>query len=94
MLQCNQGSAACRRARPLGHQAIEQLTGPADERQALTVLLCAGPFAHEHEVRVGVAGPEDDLGAALGQAAAPTLQRPVPQLRERRGPLGPVGRDG
>ena len=43
--------------------------GPADERQALAVLLGPRRLADEHQVGVGVAGPEDRLGAGLVQRA-------------------------
>src|SRR4029450_3593890 len=51
-------------------QAVEELAGGADEGEALAVLVEAGGLADEHQVGVRVALAEDDLGAALVQAAA------------------------
>src|SRR5215217_1827203 len=56
----------------LAEQLVEQLAGPADEREPLEVLLLAGGFADEHQVGVGVARPEHHPGAALVQRAAGT----------------------
>ena len=49
---------------------VEQLAGPADEGQALLVLLGAGAFADEHQVGVGVAHAEHDLRATGGRQLA------------------------
>jgi predicted short-subunit dehydrogenase-like oxidoreductase (DUF2520 family) len=54
----------------LAQQLVEQLAGPPHERQPLEVLLLTGGLPDEHQVGVGVAGPEDDLGAPLVQRAA------------------------
>ena len=48
----------------------EQLPGAADERDALRVLIGARTFADEDQRRFGIADAEDDLVAALMQAAA------------------------
>ena len=46
-------------------QLREEAAGPADEREALAILLGAGGLAHEHQVRVRVAGSEDNPVAGL-----------------------------
>ena len=51
-------------------EAVEELAGGADEGEALAVLVEAGGLADEHQVGVGVALAEHDLGAALVEAAA------------------------
>ena len=51
-------------------QLVEELPRLADEREALLVLVEARRLAYEHQVRVRVPDPEDDLRSALGQAAA------------------------
>ena len=59
------------RASPISsEQLVQQLPGPADERQALLVLVHAGRLAHEHQVGVRVARSEHHLGAALEERAA------------------------
>ena len=55
----------------------------ADEGQALTVLLRPGSLADEHQVRVGVAGAEDDPVAGLGERAALADRRLVVDLDQR-----------
>ena len=53
----------------------EELAGTADERQALGVLVGAGPLADDDQVGLRVAGAEDDRVARLAQlAVAATLQ--------------------
>ena len=54
----------------LGQQLVEQLAGLADEREAQPVLVGARRLADEHQLGVGVAGPEHDLGPGLVQRAA------------------------
>ena len=49
-------------------QLGQQPTGPAHERQSLAILLGPRRLAHEHQVGVGVAGAEDDLGPRLATA--------------------------
>src|SRR5207247_2471900 len=51
-------------------ELVEELPSLADERVALLVLVEAGRLADEHQLGLGVAHAEDDLGAALGKAAA------------------------
>ena len=48
---------------------VQQLAGAADEGQPLAVLFGPRCLADEHQVGVGVAGPEDRLGAGLVQGA-------------------------
>ena len=48
----------------LVQQLVQQLPGPAHERDPLQILVAPGRLADEHQVGVGVAGPEDELGAA------------------------------
>src|SRR5689334_13326100 len=54
----------------LGQQLVEQLAGLADEREPHPVLVGARRLADEHQIGVGVAGPEHDRGARLVQGAA------------------------
>ena len=54
----------------LGQQAVEELAGAADERQAEPVLVGPRRLADEQQVGVGVARPEDDGLARLGQLRA------------------------
>ncbi len=51
-------------------ELVEELARLADERVALLVLVEAGRLADEHQLGVRVPDAEDDLGAALGKAAA------------------------
>src|SRR5215211_5481965 len=51
-------------------QLLEQLSGLPDERDALLVLVEAGCLAHEHQIGARATRAEDDLGAALREAAA------------------------
>src|SRR5512144_1987208 len=51
-------------------QLGEESACPADEGQALAILLRAGRLADEDQVGVGVARPEDDPGAGRRQRAA------------------------
>src|SRR4051812_7783951 len=51
-------------------QIGQEAAGAAHERQALPVLLGPRCLAHEHQVRVGVSGPEDDPVARLRKGAA------------------------
>jgi hypothetical protein len=53
----------------LREQLVEEAASAADERLALTILVEAGSLAHEHQVGVGVPGPEDDLRARCGERA-------------------------
>ena len=50
--------------------SVEQLPRPADEREALRVLLGARALADEEHVGVGVADAEHDLRAPGGEPAA------------------------
>ncbi len=65
----------------LGEQAVEQGTRLADERQSLAVLVGPGRLADEHEVRVGVAGAEDDGVPGLDELRA---EGALPRLLGRR----------
>ena len=53
----------------LFQQLVQQLPGAADEGQPLAVLFGPRRLADEHQLGVGVAGPEDRLGAGLVQGA-------------------------
>src|SRR5205823_7136687 len=44
-------------------QALEHLAGLADEGDTLAILVVAGRLAHEHQVGVGMPGPDHDLSA-------------------------------
>ena len=88
----------------LPEQLVEQLARPAHEREPLLVLVQARRLAHEHQVGVGVAGAEHQLGAGLDQRAARAVAwprgraRPAPRgarLRSATWHLGPAayGRD-
>ena len=58
------------RARPmLFQQLVQQLPGATDEGQALSVLFGPRRLADEHQLGVGVAGPEHRLGPGLVQWA-------------------------
>ena len=48
---------------------VEQLAGCAHEGLALEVLVLAGALAYEHDVGMGIAHPEDEVGARGGQGA-------------------------
>ena len=63
---------------------VQQLPGAADEGQALAVLFGAGRLADEHQVGVGVAGPEDGLGAGLVLAGIWCSPRPLCRARPGR----------
>jgi hypothetical protein len=45
------------------------LSGPADERHPLLVLVGPRAFAYKHQFRLFVTGPKNDLVPALAQAA-------------------------
>ena len=67
-----------------GEELVEELTGGADERDALLVLVEARGLAHEHHVGVGRARPEHDLRARRRERAACAARDRVAQ----RGELG------
>ena len=48
----------------------EKFSGTADERFAAEIFVTARAFADEHQVGVGIASAEDDLGAAFVELAA------------------------
>ncbi len=48
-------------------QLAQQLPGAPHERQPLLVLRRPGRLAYEHQLGVGVAGPEDDRPAGRGE---------------------------
>ena len=50
-------------------QLGQQRPGTTDERQPLAILLGARRLADEHQLGVGVAAAEDDVGASLSQRA-------------------------
>jgi hypothetical protein len=53
-----------------GEKLVEELPRLADERESLLVLVEARGLADEHQVRVRVPVPEDDLRPAFREAAA------------------------
>ena len=62
----------------LVEQLVEQLAGPPYERLALLVLVEAWRLAHEHQVRVRVAGAKHDRVPPLRERAlAAVVQLPV-----------------
>ena len=64
-----------------GKQPFEQLARLAHERLALLVLVEARRLADEHQVRRGIADPEDDLGPPLRE---PAVRAAGDLRRERR----------
>ena len=54
----------------VAEQPFEQLAGCADERHALLILVEAGRFADEHQLRRGRPRSEDDLRPGFGESAA------------------------
>src|SRR5262249_38090524 len=73
---------AARDPEPLLDHLREQLAGAADEGQALLVLGLARALADEQELGVRVAVAEDDVRAALGEAAAVAVAKRRPYLVE------------
>src|ERR1035437_5260944 len=59
----------------------EQLSGAADERDALRVLVCAGAFTDEDQRGLWIANAEDDLVAGLGEAAAAAIAHVLDDLK-------------
>jgi hypothetical protein len=55
--------------RPFDHLR-EQLTGPADERQSLLVLVGPRAFAYKHQPRLFITGAKHDPVPALMQATS------------------------
>lgn len=53
---------------------VEQLSGWADKRQALQILLLAGALADEHDACILGAVAEDEMVPRLAEAAAPALR--------------------
>ena len=73
----------------LPEQLLQQFARASDERDALLVLARPRSLPHEHQLRVGVAGPEDDGLARRGQlGTARTAARLREDLLERLAPLG------
>ena len=72
----------------------DDITRLAHERFALLVLVVAGPFADEDDVGVGVPDAEDEVGAALVEAAAGAVAEVAGDRREGRGGRGPGGGRG
>jgi hypothetical protein len=68
-------------------ELVEELSGAADEREALLVLVHPGRLTDEHEVGVGIARAEDDLGPRLRQRAARADRGLLEQLNELRAAL-------
>ena len=60
----------------------EQLSGAADEGDALRVLVGAGAFADENQRGLRIANAEDDLIAAFGEAATATIAHVLDDLEE------------
>src|ERR1035437_1014161 len=60
----------------------EQLSGAADEGDALRVLIGAGAFADEDQRGLWIANAEDDLIAAFGEAATATIAHVLDDLEE------------
>src|ERR1700687_4299461 len=52
---------------------VEQLSGAADERLSLRIFIRARTLAYEHDSRVRITHPEDDVGASLAQHTARTI---------------------
>ena len=52
-----------------GQHVVEQISGPADERDSLQVLLFAGPFSHKHQLCVLVADAENKIGPGRTEGA-------------------------
>src|SRR5688572_15989376 len=50
-------------------QRVQQLPGGAGERLAGVIVGGAGCFSDQHQAGVGVAMPEDDLGASISPSA-------------------------
>jgi hypothetical protein len=71
----------------LFQQLVQQLAGAADERQALTVLFGPRRLADEHQAGIGVASPEDRLGAGLVQGAAGAVLHFLEELDQLLSPL-------
>ena len=76
-------------ARLHAHPALDdvgqQLTRAADERLAASVLVGAGRLADEHQIRVGIADAENEIGAARRELASLTIADELAQFVERRG---------
>ena len=66
-------------------QPPEQLTRLPREREPALILVEAGRFADEHQLRVGVARAEDDLRSRLGERAAHAARGLVRVRRESGG---------
>ena len=76
------------RVRPIpAEELAEQLPGGADERDALLVLVEARSLADEHQVGVGRARAEDDLGARLREGALRAARDRVAQAASSAGSL-------
>ena len=50
--------------------AGQQFPGAADERLALAIFVLAGSLADDHQRRIGIADPADDLGARAADEAS------------------------
>ncbi len=61
----------------LPQQLLQQSAGLPYERHPLLILVGAGGFTHEHQLGVGVAGAEDDIGTALMQRTRDADPRPL-----------------
>ena len=63
-------------------QPLEQLTRLAREREPALILVVAGRLADEHQLRIGVAGAEDDLRPRRRRASSARSRRSRPHTRE------------
>jgi hypothetical protein len=67
-----------------GEEPVEELSGLPDERNSLLILVEAGRLAHEHQVGVRMAVPEDDLRPGLAEDTACTARGFGPERIEHR----------
>ena len=74
-----------RRAAARRRQPLLKLAGAADERQALRILVGARPFADTDELRLRIAGAEDEIRAAFAELAAPAALEQLLLAAQRLG---------
>src|SRR3990172_9709730 len=66
----------------LGDDVGQKLPGPADERLSLQIFIAPRPFTDEHQLRLGMAHAEDDIGSARAKLAALAIADRRAQLCE------------
>ena len=78
----------CSRVRPISPSRVSSSFGAAHERLALLILVEAGRLADEHQVRIRVSVPEDDLRPRTRERTLLAVRKLAPQADQLFSPGG------